>query len=389
MKVLCSVIFYSTLLVKYNAFRVNVGIVKNSLELIQHTCDELQDVNEIDIVKKYGNIARRYTATFTLVGIVIVSIIICIPIWPRIVDIFLPMNESRPLFMAHIMIEYFIDREMYSYLVVLHSSIAISVGAIVEVATGTMLIGYYKHVCAMFKIASYRIEQAMKINAQQYIDPRREITILMMNRIIHAVDIHRKAMMSVCRIFNNQFRGIVLHFNRARCDVPESQSLSSESHTWLTFYSISRSECLFARIYLTHLLLNENFRSYLYSDISEESHRNRTIFQVFQIVSFENDTNGVYLHLIYVNIVLLYMFTANYIAQQITDCNHDVFVTVYNIRWYTAPLQIQKTILFLLQRGTKPFSLTLGGLFVASLKSAATLASTSISYFSVLYSTRH
>ncbi|XP_019697027.1 odorant receptor 49b-like isoform X2 [Harpegnathos saltator] len=335
MKVLCSVIFYSTLLVKYNAFRVNVGIVKNSLELIQHTCDELQDVNEIDIVKKYGNIARRYTATFTLVGIVIVSIIICIPIWPRIVDIFLPMNESRPLFMAHIMIEYFIDREMYSYLVVLHSSIAISVGAIVEVATGTMLIGYYKHVCAMFKIASYRIEQAMKINAQQYIDPRREITILMMNRIIHAVDIHRKAMMSAEYLITN--------------------------------FEVS----FFILIALGVMCLSLN------------------LFRVFQIVSFENDTNGVYLHLIYVNIVLLYMFTANYIAQQITDCNHDVFVTVYNIRWYTAPLQIQKTILFLLQRGTKPFSLTLGGLFVASLKSAATLASTSISYFSVLYSTRH
>ena len=45
----------------------------------------------------------------------------------------------------------------------------------------------------------------------------------------------------------------------------------------------------------------------------------------------------------------------------------------YNVQWYVAPLRIQKMLLFLLQRGTKAFNLNLGGLFVGSLESAATV----------------
>jgi len=45
----------------------------------------------------------------------------------------------------------------------------------------------------------------------------------------------------------------------------------------------------------------------------------------------------------------------------------------YNVEWYVAPLHIQKMILFLLQKGTKTFHLILGGIFVASMESAATV----------------
>jgi len=45
----------------------------------------------------------------------------------------------------------------------------------------------------------------------------------------------------------------------------------------------------------------------------------------------------------------------------------------YNVEWYMAPLHIQKMMLFLLQKGTKAFHLILGGIFVASMESAATV----------------
>jgi len=45
----------------------------------------------------------------------------------------------------------------------------------------------------------------------------------------------------------------------------------------------------------------------------------------------------------------------------------------YNVQWYTAPLHIQKMMLFLLQRSTKAFHLILGGVFVASMESAASV----------------
>nr|XP_012228370.1 PREDICTED: uncharacterized protein LOC105675664 [Linepithema humile] len=69
----------------------------------------------------------------------------------------------------------------------------------------------------------------------------------------------------------------------------------------------------------------------------------------------------------------LYMFLANHAAQAVTDHNNHVFVTAYNIQWYITPLYIQKMILFLLQKGTKDFTLTIGGIFVGSLECFATM----------------
>jgi len=85
----------------------------------------------------------------------------------------------------------------------------------------------------------------------------------------------------------------------------------------------------------------------------------------------------------------------------------------YNVPWYLASLRVQKMILFLLQKSTKVFNVNIAGLFVGSLEGAATvrdiliklsidyihilkkryvtfqLLSTSISYFTVLYSVQH
>lgn len=39
----------------------------------------------------------------------------------------------------------------------------------------------------------------------------------------------------------------------------------------------------------------------------------------------------------------------------------------YNVQWYAASRNTQKIILFLLQKGTKSFTVGVGGLFVGSL----------------------
>ncbi|EGI64315.1 hypothetical protein G5I_07301 [Acromyrmex echinatior] len=67
------------------------------------------------------------------------------------------------------------------------------------------------------------------------------------------------------------------------------------------------------------------------------------------------------------------MFLANYAGQEITDHNDHIFFTAYNVRWYIAPIHIQKMILFLLQIGNKAFGMQIGGLFVASINCFASV----------------
>ncbi|EZA49046.1 hypothetical protein X777_12649, partial [Ooceraea biroi] len=106
------------------------------------------------------------------------------------------------------------------------------------------------------------------------------------------------------------------------------------------------------------------------------------------VVSSISDMKQIVIPVISISICYVYLFISNYAAQEVMDHNNRIFDTAYNVQWYAASVRIQKMILFLLQRGSKAFNLNLGGLFIGSVESAAMLMSTSISYFTFLYSTR-
>ncbi|KAL6424972.1 hypothetical protein ACFW04_009362 [Cataglyphis niger] len=267
-KILSSVLLFIIFMIIYNSFWINSQAVKSLLEQLQNICSELRDENEVIIMKKCGDNAKRYTVKI----------------------------------------------------------IAICIGGTAFIGTGTMLIAYLKHACGI-----YRIEQAMVTHNLQ---TSLQNEIIIYKGIICAVDIHRKA-------------------------IEFSKSL------------ISRFEgTFFFLIGFDVICLSLN------------------LFEMYQTLSYGNAIEEFLFHFVIVIIILLYMFLANYAGQEIIDHNNHVFYTAYNVRWYVAPLHIQKLILFLLQRSTKVVSLNVGGLFAASLNCFASLATASVSYFTFIYSTQ-
>ncbi|XP_029659942.1 uncharacterized protein LOC115233578 [Formica exsecta] len=325
--VLSSAFFFICLAIKYNSFWINADILKSSLKQLQDVCNEITDKNEIAIIEKYGRKAKRITIALILLGVCYQFIFILLYIWPYIHHIMVLTNKSRSHASVHIMTEYFIDQEKYSYLIMLHRHAACCIGSLAMVATGTMLITYLQHTCAMFNIACYRIEQAIGISQKTSFKNEENSC----KQIIRAVNIHCNAI-KLSNFLISNFEG--------------------------SFF------CLIAAG-MVCLCCN-----------------------LLRVVSYTDNIGQLILSLNILIILYLYLFLSNYTAQKITDHNEYVFVTIYNVRWYMAPIRIQKMILFLLQRGNKSFHLILGGVFVASLQSAASLTSTSISYFTVLYSTR-
>ncbi|XP_032675069.1 uncharacterized protein LOC116845925 [Odontomachus brunneus] len=63
-------------------------------------------------------------------------------------------------------------------------------------------------------------------------------------------------------------------------------------------------------------------------------------------------------------------------------------VSRYSTQWYTAPLWMQKSLLFIMQRSSRKSVLIAGGLFQASLEGFTMLISMSISYVMLLLSVR-
>ncbi|KAL6433509.1 hypothetical protein ACFW04_006542 [Cataglyphis niger] len=145
-----------------------------------------------------------------------------------------------------------------------------------------------------------------------------------------------------------------------------------------------RIECAMSIDMLQNINLKKNLLILNGLIYAVDIHRQAMKF-IFQLASSKDE---LILPFVYAIVAILYMFLANYMGQILTNHNHHVFVTVYNVRWYITPLYIQRIILFLLQQNSRNFTLNVGGLFYASIECFAMLVNTSVSYFTVLYSTR-
>ncbi|KAH0946902.1 hypothetical protein HN011_005466 [Eciton burchellii] len=314
-------------LTKYTSFYVHMRTIKVMLTQLQNMYNGLKEKNEKAIIEKYGDNAKRYTVMLTSFIVSSMCVFILGQVWPSILDIVLPKNESRPRHL-HIAMEYFLDQEKYFYFILFHLNAGIFIGMITIVATGTMFIAYFQYMCGMFMIASYRIEHAIKIDMLKNINKN-----LIVIDIIRAVDMHQQTM-KLCDLLINRFETLFF--------------------------------CLIV-FGVTCLSLN--------------------LLHIFQTTSSAGAKEFV-LPILLATICILYMFIANYIGQDITDHNDQIYITVYDIQWYKAPLQVQTLILFILQRGIKSFTLSIGGLFDASFECFATLVKASVSYFTFVYTTR-
>ncbi|XP_011863554.1 PREDICTED: uncharacterized protein LOC105559676 isoform X2 [Vollenhovia emeryi] len=321
--IVSSVSFSILCMTKYCGFYVNFEPVKKLFIQLQHICNELKDKNEIAIIEKYGYTAKCYTIAL-IAGTCGIPIII--QFWTTSDDI-PSMNLTRPGHMQ-VITEYFVDGEKYFFLIQLHVTIAVCIGGIVLLATGTLFIAYFIFFCGMLKIASYRVERAVNINISL------KNKIVRSEDLICAVDIHRQAL-QFATYFMSKFE--------------------------VMFFFVAQS-----------LIISICFN----------------FVRISQVVMSEQAIQLAFVPSVFAAINILYLFIANLLGQNMTDHNNYVFDTVYGVEWYATPLHIQRLILFLLLNGVKKFTINVGGLFVPSFECFATVMKTSVSYFTVILTTQ-
>ncbi|KAH0945751.1 hypothetical protein HN011_002254 [Eciton burchellii] len=324
-RIFSSMTFYLLLAIEFITFWINIEVIKYLLDQLQHICDEVRDKNEIAIYDKHGYFAKRFTINMIIIAACGIPSSSLIPYGPYILDIVMPKNESYAIRTIELVATYFAVSEKHAFLIIIHMNAACSTGLIVLIATGTIMISYFKYICATFEIAGYRVEQAMASSFNMKND------IVIYRKIICAILIHRKAME-------------------------------------LAKYFITNVEIPVLFMIITTVLC--------------------TSFNLFRISQIKPSEaiEEILLHLAAVMIILIYMFMPNYYGQEITDYSNGMYIAAYNISWYLSSLHIQKLILFLLKRSNKIFALNVGKLFTASMECFATVLNASISYFTFMYS---
>ncbi|RLU25937.1 ObirOr5-9E86 [Ooceraea biroi] len=326
-EILSTSLFVLLCTILYNSYWINTHVMKRLLNNLQYICSDIKDENEIAIIKRYGYSAKCVAIGFTLLTIGAFFIVTVFPLLPRFFAIFFLVNGSKPHRNIYIRTEYFVDQEKYFYFILLHLYAVQYIGGGILLGGAIVVTGYFTYFCGLFNIASYRIEQAIRINSDKESNRKnkREID----KKISHAVDIHRTAL------------------------------------EFITFYIHNFEGPCFVIIAILVISLSLN------------------LFGISRAV-FVRKMEDFVIHCIFVVGILTCSFASSYISQAIIDHYNYIFATAYEVPWYVASVRVQRLILFLLQIGAKPYRINFGGLCTMSLEDFASLSTVSLSYFTII-----
>ncbi|XP_070159881.1 uncharacterized protein [Polyergus mexicanus] len=316
---------------KYNVLCLNIKKMRGLMKQVRRDWNALSSAQEIEIIKKYWAFGRFITLITTLfIYLSIFGFILVQFLSNFLLDIATTANLSRSRRLP-IKVEYFMDQQKYFTPLLLHIFLIVLCGLTTVAATETLSMLYMQHACGLFQIANYRIERALHKNTIQNVTSSAERSLIVCEKIISAVNMYRRATKFV--------------------------EMLSASFQWaysllLPLGVLSLSINLYR---LSQLIMTEEYYELIVSILFIIGH-------------------------------FWYMFFCNYIGQEVIDHSGHIFYRTYNTKWYVAPLKAQKLLLLVMQRGMQHSSFVIGGMFIPSFKGFATLTSTSISYFTVIFS---
>ncbi|XP_011861083.1 PREDICTED: uncharacterized protein LOC105558149 isoform X2 [Vollenhovia emeryi] len=316
---------------KYNVLCLNIRAMRDLMRQMLKNWNELHNEQEIEIIKEYSDIGRFITVLTTLfIYVSILCFILSQFLSNFLLDITFSKNESR-LRQFPILIECFIDQQKHFFFILSVIGFFVVSGLTTVVATETLSVSYIQHACGLFEITSYRIEQALLKDAVY-----NTLSFTKRNTII-------------CQ-------GIINGFNMYKTAI-EFIEMLKKNYTWAYF------------LLMPFGILSLTINLYRLSRLIMSKEYSEMIMSFLFVVGH-----------------FWYMFFCNYLGQKVIDHSSDVFHRIYNVQWYVAPVKAQKLLMLMMQRSRRHCTIPVGGLFIPSFEGFATLVSTSISYFAVIFS---
>ncbi|EZA52015.1 hypothetical protein X777_09298, partial [Ooceraea biroi] len=176
----------------YYSFYFNSESIKQMLEHIQLIGKCLKIVTQLKYLKNIS-LYRMFSqylgvVTFVFICVFVFMVIECRPV---ILDIIIPMNESRPR-KVEVDMEIFVDKEQYFFLYIMEEVLLLGIGLCTVITTGTFLATLGEHCCATYRIASCLIENTVTIHTLAI--PVDQKIQFMHRSICLSVYIHRRTM---------------------------------------------------------------------------------------------------------------------------------------------------------------------------------------------------
>ncbi|XP_032675071.1 uncharacterized protein LOC116845927 [Odontomachus brunneus] len=297
--------------------------LRQLLDRIQHDWNTFKDGEERKIIRCSAITGMQctifaYVVTFIPLFGYIVTLYI-----PTFLDFVRPLNESRPRKLPILSEYFFLDEQEYYYPMLVHHSMVIGIGITLVISTEAMLMVFIQHGCGLFEVISYRLKHAFDEHETSCMPNMsdREKYSMIHSKITEAVIIHKRAIE-----FLDRFK---LAFNSS--------------------YSIM--------LILGIVTITIN------------------MYRLLRALEMMNDWEELMASGIFVLGQYGYLFGVNYFGQKLNNYSIRMFNMTYEAFWYTAPIQAQKILIFILQKMMKGYALNISniGIIIASLETFASV----------------
>ncbi|KAL0108590.1 hypothetical protein PUN28_015219 [Cardiocondyla obscurior] len=279
--------------------------------------DELKTPEEREIMQRYAETGRRYSLGYSLYCFITGFLFICLSLIPPILDVALPLNESRPVLPAYPG-HYFVDEREYFTYTFLHAIVAWEIAVTGIVAHDCMLLTYIEHVCSILTLAGLRFERLMR---------KRNDHVNALYSHAGPSDVHRKEItFSVC------------------------------TH---------RKALKFAQ------LIEDTFSLTLAIQIVIN-----TIMISITLLQITQQNAGILIMVRYVLFVLsqlIHLFCLSFEGQKLIDHSLQTRDKIYNSPWYKMSAQSQKMLMFVMEKALNPIFLSACKIYIFSIENFTTV----------------
>ncbi|XP_078036270.1 uncharacterized protein LOC144469650 isoform X2 [Augochlora pura] len=286
-------------------------VLRNSLESLARGHSST-DQRELQIFERFGNKQNQMIVIYIYIGVSTIFICFLGLVSPMVLDIILPLNNSRSLHFI-LVIEFDSEKDNYFYLAYAYLMICCTCGVVLLTANDCTISILLHHHSAVYELISYRIKKAIN----RWLDPK--AIVFKKDKRLH--------------------RGIGEMMDLY-------QKTQSEFESIMTTVMIPYSVVI---ILMT---------------ISLCTHMSQFVERVHSPADLDlTIINGLsYL------IQLAMTYRENCMCQTYSDNSLNVFHELCTTEWYKLPLKVQKLVLLALQRTSKGSVPVLAGMFVPSRK---------------------
>ncbi|CAL7945059.1 unnamed protein product, partial [Xylocopa violacea] len=180
-------------MVKYSNFMINDKKFQNLFNSMVKDWQAKKTQEEGQLMQKYANRSVFFNTIYTLNAYCCTIVFFFLPFMPRLMDVLVPLNESRPRIQMYPAYYFLKNEDDYYYIIMLYTIITLLLAMSIFIASDTILVYAVQHICGLLSIAGYRFKRCLD-DLHSFKDSFKIEHVKMYKKVCYCINTHQRAL---------------------------------------------------------------------------------------------------------------------------------------------------------------------------------------------------